>query len=111
MLIEELLADRLMDHNVLLGGIDLRQRLARVLEAFADAELTIDEYIFQGNAVAWKWTVRGTHTKRVLTYEPTGKQVEISGLSAAIYQNGKVVQHWEFSDDASLLRQLDSQLG
>jgi hypothetical protein len=53
-LIEELLADRLMDHNMLRGGIDLRQRLSRVLEAIEDATLSIDEYIFQGNAIAWK---------------------------------------------------------
>jgi hypothetical protein len=53
-LIEELLADHLVDHNQLLGGVDLRQRMARVLEAFEDAELTIDDYIFQGNAVAWR---------------------------------------------------------
>jgi hypothetical protein len=53
-LIEELLADHLVDHNQLLGGVDLRQRMARVLGAFGDAELTIDDYIFQGNAVAWR---------------------------------------------------------
>jgi predicted ester cyclase len=110
-LIEELLADRLMDHNVLLGGIDLRQRLSRVLEAFEDATLSIDEYIFHGNAIAWKWTIDGTHTKRLLTYEPTGKKISVSGLSAAVIQNGKVVQHWEFSDDAHLQGQLETSLG
>jgi predicted ester cyclase len=110
-LIEELLADRLMDHNVLLGGIDLRQRLSRVLEAIEDARLSIDEYIFQGNAIAWKWTIDGTHTKRLLTYEPTGKKISVSGLSAAVLQNGKVVQHWEFSDDAHLQAQLEASLG
>jgi predicted ester cyclase len=110
-LIEELLADRLMDHNVLLGGIDLRQRLSRVLEAFEDATLSIDEYIFHGNAIAWKWTIDGTHTKRLLTYEPTGKKISVSGLSAAVIQNGKVVQHWEFSDDAHLQAQLETSLG
>jgi len=53
-LIEELLADHLVDHNQVLGELDLRQRMARALEAFEDAELTIDDYIFQGNAVAWR---------------------------------------------------------
>jgi predicted ester cyclase len=110
-LIEELLADRLMDHNVLLGGIDLRQRLARVVDAIEDARLTIDEYIFQGNAVAWKWTITGTHTKPLLNFEPTGKKISVSGLSAAVLQKGKVVQHWEFSDDAHLQAQLEASLG
>lgn len=110
-LIEELLADRLMDHNVLLGGIDLRQRLARVVEAIEDARLSIDEYIFQGNAIAWKWTIRGTHTRPLLTFQPTGKKLSVSGLSAAVLLNGKVVQHWEFSDDTHLQAQLEASLG
>jgi predicted ester cyclase len=106
--IEGLLSDHLVDHNLLLGGVDIRQRMATVLQAFEDAELSIDEYIFQGNAVAWKWTIRGTHTQRIMGVEPTGKKVAISGLSAAIIQNGKVVQHWEFSDDRGLLAQLEA---
>jgi predicted ester cyclase len=107
-LIEGLLSDHLVDHNLLLGGVDIRQRMATVLQAFDDATFTIDEYIFQGNAVAWKWTIHGTHTQRIMGVEPTGKKVAISGLSAAIVQNGKVVQHWEFSDDRGLLAQLEA---
>lgn len=107
-LIEELLADNLIDHNHLLGGVDIRQRMARVFEAFADAELTVDEFIFQGNAVAWRWTIRGTHDKRIMGVEPSGKKVALSGLSAAVYQNGKIIEHWEFSDDQSLLAQLEA---
>lgn len=106
--IEELLADHVVDHNQLLGGIDIRQRMARVLQVFDDARLSIDEYTFQGNAVAWRWTIRGNHTQRIMDVEPTEKQVAISGLSAAVIQNGKVVQHWEFSDDPSLLAQLEA---
>ena len=106
--IEGLLSDHLVDHNLLLGGVDIRQRMATVLQAFEDAELSIDEYIFQGNAVSWKWTIRGTHTQRIMGVEPTGRKVAISGLSAAIIQNGKVVQHWEFSDDPGLLAQLEA---
>ena len=107
-LIEDLLADHLVDHNQLLGGVDLRQRMARVLGAFEDAELTIDDYIFQGIAVAWRWTIRGTHSRRIMGMEPTGKQVAISGLSAAVMRNGKIMEHWEFSDDAGLMAQLEA---
>jgi predicted ester cyclase len=106
--IEQLLGTHLVDHNKLLGGVDLRQRMARVLEAFHDARLSIDEYIFQGNAVAWRWTIRGTHTKPIMGVEPTGRKVALSGLSAAVLKDGKVLEHWEFSDDQSLLAQLQS---
>lgn len=107
-IIEQLLSPQLIDHNKLLGGVDLRQRMSRVQQAFEDARLEIDEYIIQGSAVAWRWTIRGTHTNRVMGVEPTGKEATISGLSAAVVVNGKIVEHWEFSDDRSVLAQLQA---
>jgi steroid delta-isomerase-like uncharacterized protein len=107
--IEEMLSPHLVDHNRLLGGVDLRQRMARVLEAIDDARIEVEDYITQGNAVAWRWTVRGTHTKPIMGVDPTGKPVTISGLSAAVLLNGKIVEHWEFSDDQSVLAQLQEQ--
>jgi hypothetical protein len=103
------LADRLMDHNVLLGGIGLRQRLARVLEAFDDPTLNIDDYIFTEARPGLEVDDPGNHSKRILTYEPTGKQISISRLSAAISQNGKIVQHC--SDDANRAGPAGGRLG
>jgi predicted ester cyclase len=40
--------------------------------------------------------------------EPTGKRVAVSGLSAAVMRNGKILEHWEFSDDAGLMAQLEA---
>lgn len=107
-IIERLLSPQLIDHNKLLGGVDLRQRMARVQEAFEDARLEINEYIVQGSAVAWRWTIRGTHSNRIMGVEPTGREVTVSGLSAAVVVNGRIVEHWEFSDDQSVLAQLQA---
>jgi hypothetical protein len=38
-----------------------------------------------------------------------GKNVTISGLSAAVLKDGKLIQHWEFSDDQGRLAQLEVQ--
>jgi predicted ester cyclase len=40
--------------------------------------------------------------------EPTGRPVAVSGLSAAVIRNGKILEHWEFSDDAGLMAQLEA---
>jgi predicted ester cyclase len=82
--------------------------MARVQQAFEDARLEIAEYIVQGGAIAWRWTIRGTHTKRVMGIEPTGKEATISRLSAAVVVKGKIAEHWEFSDDQSVLAQLQA---
>jgi predicted ester cyclase len=72
--IEGLLGDHLVDHNVLLAGVDLRQRMARALEAFPDAEFSIDQYTFQGNAAAWRWSIRGPTPRRSWGWSPQGKR-------------------------------------
>jgi predicted ester cyclase len=59
--------------------------------------------------VARPWTIRGTHSRRIMGIEPTGKRVAISGLSAAVIRKGKIVEHWEFSDDAGLMAQLEAR--
>lgn len=104
--IEALLSPHLVDHSAALGGVDLRQRLARVHDAFPDATYKVEEYLIQGPAVAWRWTIRGTHAREIMRVAATGKTVEIRGLSMAVFQNGKVVEHWEFPDYDALAAQL-----
>ncbi len=110
-LIEQLLGTHLIDHNVLLGGADIRQRIAITQDALEDAEFKIEEYIFEGNAIAWKWSVTGTHTKPIMNIPATGKKVTVRGLSAGIIKDGQLISHWEFSDDSSLLAQLEEATG
>ncbi len=96
--LEELIADHLIDHSVLLGGVDLRQRLARVQTAFPDAKYQVKDYLIDGSAVAWRWSIEGTHEKDIMGIDPTGRRVTINGLSVAVIEHNKIVQHWEFID-------------
>src|SRR3989442_14247722 len=73
-LIEEILGDHLIDHSELLGRMDLRQRLHRVQQAFPDARYEAIDYLVQGHAVAWRWTLRGTHPNEVMGVQPTGRE-------------------------------------
>jgi predicted ester cyclase len=81
----------LIDHNVLLGGADIRQRIAITQDALEDAEFTIEEYIFEGNAIAWKWRVTGTHTRPIMNIPATGRKVTVRGLSAGIVKDGQLI--------------------
>jgi predicted ester cyclase len=47
--------------------------------------------------------------RRSWGFQPTGKKVTISGLSAPVLKDGKLIQYWEFSDDQGLLAQLEAQ--
>jgi predicted ester cyclase len=107
-LIEEMLGPNLVDHSELMGKIDLRQRMGYVQEVVPDAHYEVLDRLVQGHAVAWKWRITGTHTNRILNIEPTGKPIELAGLSVAVIVNDKVVEHYEFADLPGLLRQIRS---
>lgn len=79
-----------------------------VQEVVPDAHYEVEDRLVQGHAVAWKWRITGTHTNRILNIEPTGKPIELAGLSVAVIVNDKVVEHYEFADLPGLLRQIRS---
>jgi predicted ester cyclase len=108
-LIESVLGPNLIDHSEAFGRVDLRQRLARVLEAMPDASYHVEEYILEGPAVAWRWSIRGHHERdEILRHQATGRELELRGLSMAVLKDGRAVEHWEFPDYDSLAEQLDA---
>jgi predicted ester cyclase len=83
-----------------------KQRLAGIRAAFPDWKLTIEDMIEQGDRVAFRATVRGTHQGAFQSIAPTGKQVTVSALDIVRIENGKFVEHWGGPDVLNLLLQL-----
>ncbi len=50
------------------------------------------------------WT--GTQTGPFGGLPPTGKKVKVSGIDIIRIENGKIVEHWEATDNLGLLEQL-----
>jgi steroid delta-isomerase-like uncharacterized protein len=77
------------------GVDDIRERLARDLEAFADAEYVVDTFFADGDKFADEWTFTGTNTGPLRlggTEIPgTGKRVEIKGMEYVEVRDGKIV--------------------
>jgi predicted ester cyclase len=56
--------------------------------------------------VATLFTLRGTHTGRLLDIAPTGKQVMVTGMTVSRFLHGKIVEIWITRDELGLLHQL-----
>lgn len=87
------------------GPDNLKSFLADLLEAFPDLEVTIDPILSQGNMAGWRRLHRGTFTKALLGYPPTGKVMEWTSVILSRYESGKVVQEWGQSDLFEVLEQ------
>lgn len=62
-----------------------------------------------GTKVAVRWIMEGHHLGYGLLRElgaPTGKRVQIMGMSHFHYKNGKIVDEWRVYDELSLLMQV-----
>jgi predicted ester cyclase len=63
--------------------------------------------ISEGDSVVTRYTVRGTHEGEIEEFgPPTGKQIELQGITIHRIADGKIVEEWERYDNLSLMQQL-----
>ena len=92
------------------GLEDLKQFVSSWLAAFADARLTIEEQVAEGDRVATRWTFAGTHQGNFRGIPPTGKHVKMGAMYFYRIANGKVVEIRAIVDTRTLLQQLGAEL-
>jgi len=111
---EELLAADYVLHAGIgpdIHGIEgCKQDMVMTRSAFPDLHMTIDDMVAEGDRVAYRWTVRGTHrgAHTQLGIAPTGKQVTGWGMSIDRIVGGKIVETWNRYDSLGLMQQLEA---
>ena len=92
-------------HNF--SGIEnLKQLVSHYLEAFPDLHVEIEDLIAEGDKLASRVTMRGTHKGELQGIAPTGKEVTTTTILITRFADGKVAEDWESRDDLGLLQQL-----
>ena len=112
--VDELIAEDYVDHNPALpnlppGREGVRQYVRILKTAFPDAAHTIDDLIAEGDKVMTRVTARGTFLGECIGYQPTGKEVQISGIAVHRLAGGKLVEHWAQADIAGFMHQIGHQ--
>ena len=74
--------------------------------AFPDLQHAIDEMIAEGNTVAARWAVSGTHRGEFQGTSPTGKRIALSGTTVHHMTDGKISETWLTMDNLELLQKL-----
>lgn len=74
--------------------------------AFPDLSMTIEDQIAEGDKVATRETMRGTHKGDFMGIAATGKQVTWKGMVIVHFQDGKEVEAWGSPDNLGLFQQL-----
>ena len=79
--------------------------------AFPDAKITVEDDISEGNIVASRWTLTGTHRGEFQGVPASGRQVQATGVDFSRVVDGKVAEHWAQFDLMALMQQIGAMPG
>ena len=108
-IIDELCAPNHLSHNpptTTHGPEEYKQSYSMLLTAFPDLHFTIEDQLAEGDKVAARLTVSGTHTGVFMGIPPTGKHVTMTGIAISHWVGGKSDEVWINIDSLGLLQQL-----
>jgi steroid delta-isomerase-like uncharacterized protein len=94
------------DHSRVNGPEGVVRQLERFCRAFPDLMFSNEETILENDRVALYWTAHGTHQGTLLNIPPTGRHVQVNGVSMLRLANGKITHSVHLWDLAGLLREL-----
>jgi steroid delta-isomerase-like uncharacterized protein len=107
--IDELFASDFAGHDTAggtFGRDQFREGVQAMLSAFSERQLVIADQLVAGDKVATRWQATAVHSGAFNSIPATGRHVSLTGISIDRVAGGKIIESWEVTDDAGLLRQL-----
>jgi predicted ester cyclase len=83
-----------------------RRAVQWVLSVFPDHRFHVEDVASDGETVALRGTMTGTHDGELEGIAPTGLRVAVEQSHWFRVADGKVVEHWAVRDDLGMLQQL-----
>jgi steroid delta-isomerase-like uncharacterized protein len=113
--IDRLLADDAVVHGLktpdgkdVRGSEGFKPMHAAFRQAFPDMRIDIEECLVDGDRMAFRCVVRGTHAGDGLGIEATGRPVEFAGMGFIRVRDGKIAEAWNTFDFQAMSAQLAS---
>lgn len=74
--------------------------------AFPDLRLEIQDMVAEGDRVATRWIMRGTHMGPLMGIDPSRQRIEVKGLRIDRLAKGQIVETWGSWDVLGMLEQI-----
>ena len=107
--VDELLAPNYVWHGLgqeINSHEGVRQLVVMLRSGLPDIQLSIERQFAEGDEVATRWRIQGTHKGNLFGVAPSGKRVNITGLAISRFAQGKIAEEWEEYDQFGLLQQI-----
>ena len=86
-----------------------KQFIYLLWKAFPDIRIIFEDIIIEGNKVACRYNLAGTHKGEFMDLQPTAKQFRVNGMTVFSFRDTKCIERWNLVDMISLREQLRSK--
>jgi steroid delta-isomerase-like uncharacterized protein len=110
-LLDDLMAEGYVlhaDDGTDMGLQDLKAAIRDVRALIPDFEHTVQDAFGQEDAVAYRWTMRGTHTGSLAGFPATGRTIDYQGLTIFHVEDGRIHEEWFGVIGQPLMQQLQN---
>ncbi len=90
------------------GVEGFKERLTRLRNSFPDLRFAIETMIAEGDVVAERATLRGTHLGKFMGVPATGKRITGTMMAFSRFADGKVVERGRIINVFGIVRQIQS---
>jgi steroid delta-isomerase-like uncharacterized protein len=93
------------------GAELVKEVFARLLRAYPDLHITIEDLVEEEDKVVSRNTVTGTHQGEYMGIPPTGKSVTYNEIFIARFADGRIAETWGVVDVLTQMKQLGAVPG
>lgn len=90
------------------GREGIRGMWEQFLAGFPDMQSTIEDLISDGDKVAMRWRVDGTHTGEFMGIPPSNKRMTLRVNELFRIENEQLAEAWDQFDQLDLMQQIDA---
>jgi steroid delta-isomerase-like uncharacterized protein len=96
----------LEDGSPLRGPAEFAPFAERILGAFPDINMVVEDAFGADDRVVVRWSATMTHRGDHMGMPATGKSVRLTGMSIARIQDKKIIEGWDSWDQLGMLKQI-----
>jgi steroid delta-isomerase-like uncharacterized protein len=106
----DLVAPDMVNHSSSGQGREgIRAELSYWLAAFPDATVPLEDVIVEGDRVAVRHRLVGTHAGEFMGIAGTGRRVSVQEMDIFRVQDGRIVESWSAPDLHGMLSQISGE--
>ncbi len=85
--------------------------IAMMRDGFPDIQWALEQMVAEGDTVAARFVMRGTHQGNFSGVPPTGRKIEVQALNFYRWSDGQIIEEFGQPDMMSLLQQIGALPG